>query len=76
MQVLVGLNLNSLTETDNIVASENVLRFNAHHTVDVATHGALVHVGGVQAVRLINVVLANAQVTNELTLSFLIAKTN
>jgi len=60
VQVLVGLNLDFLTETDNIVATENVLRFDTHHTEDVAAHGALVHVGGVQAVRLINVVLADA----------------
>ena len=76
VQVLVRLNFDFLTETDNAVAAENVCCLHARHLEDVAGHGALVHVARVQTVRLVNVVLTNAQVADELTLSFLITEAN
>lgn len=59
VQVLVGNNLDFLTETDDIVASENVCGLHFHDLVDVARNWSLVHLGGVQAVRLVNVVLSD-----------------
>lgn len=76
MQVLIGLNLNFLTETDNIVATENVLFFNTHQPVDVTSYWGVLDLAGVQTVRLINVVLLNAEVNNEVTSNELISKHN
>lgn len=74
--VLICLDFDFLTETNNRIAAENVSSFDLHHRENVAVHWAAVNLAGVQTVGLINVVLFNTEVDNEITSSLLIAEHN
>lgn len=74
MEVLVGLQFDLLSETDNVIATENVCLVNFLKDKHIPGDWCLLNLGCGQLIALIDVILFGACVTNKVFSDLLVLK--